>query len=393
MRKVQAMKSAHGVMRIVICMMWLGLLVSCTTNQSTANTSSPQSGGPIPTHVVPVSDWVPRQLTASLSGSGASFPNPLYQVLISVYTKHIVPTVQISYQSVGSGQGKKDFIAGLTDFGGTDSPIAADDMAAQVPDAIHIPMVLGGVMPVYNLPSVTVPLRFSAETLVAIYMGDITQWNDARLVAENPDVVLPDLPIAVVYRSDASGTTSIWTDYLSKVSAEWKAKVGKGSSVEWLVGVGAPGNAGIASTVKNTIGAIGYVEVGYALSSGLPLPYIKNAAGNYVQPLLANISAAAAELEIRDDVQQLAQSLTNSAAPQAYPIVAFTYILVHKDAYTDMNQAQALADFLYWGLTIGQDAAVRMGYAPLPPNMRQAAIHALRAVQVNGQAVIDAPVR
>lgn len=393
MRKVPAMKSAQWVMRIVTHVVWIGLLASCASNQATTSNPSRSDASPVATHVVPVSDWTPRQLTASLSGSGASFPNPLYQVLISVYTKHIVPTVQISYQSVGSGQGKKDFIAGLTDFGGTDSPISADDMAAQVPDAIHIPLVLGGVMPVYNLPSVTVPLRFSADTLVGIYMGDITQWNDARLVAENPDAALPDLPIAVVYRSDASGTTSIWTDYLSKVSADWKAKVGKGSSVEWLVGIGAPGNAGIASTVKNTEGAIGYVEVGYALSSGLPLPYIKNAAGNYVQPLLANISAAAAELEIRDDVQQLAQSITNSAAPQAYPIVAFTYILVHKDAYTDMNHAQALADFLYWGLTIGQDAAVRMGYAPLPTTMRHAAIQALFAVKVNGQAVIDAPVR
>lgn len=361
---------------------------SGTTSSSTDTTSKPK-----PTHVVPVSDWQPRQLTATLSGSGASFPNPLYQVLISVYTKHIVPTVQISYQSVGSGQGKKDFVAGLTDFGGTDSPLSADDIKAQAPDTIHIPMVMGGVMPLYNLPTLTAPLRFSPETLVAIYMGTITSWDDAMIVADNPGVVLPALPVTVVYRSDASGTTSIWTDYLSKVSPEWKSSVGKGSSVQWLVGIGAPGNAGVASTVQNTAGAIGYVEVGYALSSGLPLPFVKNATGNYVQPLLPHISAAAASLDISDDVQQLAQSITNSTDPQAYPIAAFTYILVHKDSYIDLTKAQALADFVYWGLTIGQDAAVRMGYAPLPTSMRHAAIRALTAVRVNGQAAIDAPIR
>ena len=184
--------------------------------------------------------WQPRQLTATLSGSGASFPNALYQVWISVYTKNIVPGVTLSYQSVGSGQGKKDFVAGLTDFAGTDSAFTADEVKSQVPDAIHIPTVMGGVLPIYNLPSITKPLRFTPEILVGIYSGEITTWNDAKIVAENPDVILPATDIAVVYRSDASGTTSIWTDYLSKVSDTWQTNVGKGSSVKWLVGMGAP---------------------------------------------------------------------------------------------------------------------------------------------------------
>ncbi len=379
---------------VILFMLCMQILAAC--GSQTSDTAATQGDGTPkvkPTHVVPISDWQPRELTAVIGGSGATFPNPFYQVLISVYTKHIVPTVQISYQSVGSGQGKKDFISGLTDFGGTDSPISADDIAAQVPDAIHIPMVVGGVMPLYNLSSVTQPLRFSPESLVAIYMGEITMWNDARIVADNPDVSLPATPIAVVYRSDASGTTSIWTDYLSKVSDAWKTAVGKGSSVQWLVGIGAPGNAGIASTVRSTEGAIGYVEVGYALSTGLPLPFVKNAAGQYVQPTLANVSAAAANVVVSEDVQQLAQSITNSSDSQAYPIAAFTYVLVHKDTYPDMTKAQALADFLYWSLTIGQDAAVRLGYAPLPTNVRHAAIRALAAITVDGQQVIDAPVR
>ena len=337
--------------------------------------------------------WQPRQLTATLSGSGASFPNALYQVWISVYTKNIVPGVTLSYQSVGSGQGKKDFVAGLTDFAGTDSAFTADEVKSQVPDAIHIPTVMGGVLPIYNLPSITKPLRFTPEILVGIYSGEITTWNDAKIVAENPDVILPATDIAVVYRSDASGTTSIWTDYLSKVSDTWQTNVGKGSSVKWLVGMGAPGNAGVASTVQKTPGAIGYVEVAYALGANFSLPYVKNAAGNYVLPLLANVSAAAASVTISDDVQLLAQSITNSSDPQAYPISAFTYVLVHKDTYADETKAQAVVDFLYWGLTTGQDAANRLGYAPLPANMRQAAIKALREVKVNGQLILDAPIK
>ena len=182
-------------------------------------------------------------------------------------------------------------------------------------------------------------------------------------------------------------------ELLSKVSDTWKNSVGKGSSVKWLVGIGAPGNAGVASTVQKTPGAIGYVEVAYALGANFSLPYVKNAAGNYVQPLLANVSAAAASVTISDDVQLLAQSITNSSDPQAYPISAFTYVLVHKDTYADEIKAQAVVDFLYWGLTTGQDAANRLGYAPLPDNMRRAAIKALLAVKVNGQAVLDAPVK
>ena len=379
------MLSARAMLIVVCIGMMSVLCVACGNAPAATPTASSTDS--------PSGSWQPRQLTTTVSGSGASFPNALYQVWISVYTKNVVPGVKLSYQSVGSGQGKKDFVAGLTDFGGTDSAFTAEEVKSQVPDAIHIPTVMGGVLPIYNLPSVTKPLRFTPELLVGIYSGEIIKWNDAKIVAENPDANLPATDIAVVYRSDASGTTSIWTDYLSKVSDSWKTNVGKGSSVKWLVGIGAPGNAGVASTVQKTEGAIGYVEVAYALGANFSLPYVKNAAGNYVQPLLANVSAAAASVTIGVDGQQLAQSFTNSTDPQAYPISAFTYVLVHKDTYTDETKAQAVVDFLYWGLTTGQDAANRLGYAPLPDNMRQAAIKALLAVTVNGKAVLDAPIK
>ena len=338
-------------------------------------------------------DWKPRQLTASLSGSGASFPNPLYQVWISVYSKNIVPGVKLSYQSVGSGQGKKDFTAYLTDFGGTDSAISSKDVQSQAPDAIHLPMVLGGVLPIYNLPTIKNPLRFTPETLVGIYIGDIKKWNDPRIADINPGVTLPDTEINVVYRSDSSGTSSIWTDYLSKVSGTWKSQVGAGSTVSWPVGIGAPGNAGVSSSVQKTEGAIGYVEVAYALGAGFTLPYLKNSAGNYVQPLLANVSAAATSAVPSSNNQGLALSITNGSDAQAYPIAAFTYILVRKDTYKDANKAQALSDFLYWSLTEGQGAANRLGYAPLPENFRKASMKALLSMRVSGQSVLDAPIK
>jgi phosphate transport system substrate-binding protein len=343
--------------------------------------------------VVASTEWEPRQLTAKLSGSGASFPNPLYQVWISVYTKNVVPGVQLSYSSVGSGQGQKDFIAYLTDFGGSDSAIKSGDVESKAPDAIHLPMVMGGVMPMVNIAGIKTPLKFTPETLAGIYLGAITNWNDPRLAKDNEGVALPDLAITPVYRSDSSGTTSIWTDYLSKISTDWKSKVGSGSAVSFPAGIGASGNSGVSATVLNTNGAVGYVEVGYALAAGFPLPYVKNASGNFVKPETNNVSAAANGMNISSNPQKLASSITNSAAPDAYPIAAFTYILVRQKTYTDANKAQALADFIYWGLTTGQGATVRLGYAPLPEAMRTASMKALMTVTVNGAPIIDAPIK
>jgi phosphate transport system substrate-binding protein len=252
---------------------------------------------------------------------------------------------------------------------------------------------MGGVLPTYNLPSVKAPLRFTPEILVGIYYGAITKWNDTRIANANPDVKLPSTDITVVYRSDSSGTTSIWTDYLSKVSGEWKTNVGSGNTVKWRTGIGAPGNAGVSSTVQKTEGAIGYVEVAYALGAGLPMPYVQNSSGNFVQPLLANVSASASNLVISEDTQKLASSITNGSDPQAYPISAFTYILIRKDTYTDVNKAKALTDYLYWCLTEGQGAANRLGYAPLPENVRKASMRALMTVNVKNEQILNAPIK
>lgn len=332
--------------------------------------------------------WAPRQVQATLKGSGATFPLPLYSAWIETY-KQIVPGVTISYQGVGSGQGQRDFIRYLTDFGGTDAAIAAERVRTEAPDALHIPMVIGAVVPTYNLPGIT-NLRFSPETLVGIYLGEIRRWNDPRIAADNPDVRLPDRPITVVYRSDSSGTTSIWTDYLSKVSVDWRNRVGTGTTVRWPVGVGAPGNPGVAGRVRNTPGSIGYVEQVFAVANGLPLPPVKNAAGNYVAASLEATSAAADGVPIPGN---LVASITNSPNPNAYPIAGFTWILIRQNTYTDVTKAQALTDFLYWCLTEGTGAATRLGYAPLPASLRVRAIQALQSVTVNGQRVFDGPAR
>jgi len=332
--------------------------------------------------------WTPRPVTASLKGSGATFPAPLYAAWIQAYKK-VNPTVTISYQPVGSGQGQKDFISYLTDFGGSDAALTASRVQSEAPDALHIPTVLGAVVPTYNLPGIAA-LRFSPETLAGIYLGAIKKWDDPRVAADNPGVKLPTTSITVVYRSDGSGTTSIWTDYLSKISADWKKQVGSGNSVRWPVGVGAPGNAGVASTVKNTKGGIGYVELVFALANKLPVPAVKNAAGTYITPSLESASAAAEGIAIPAN---LVVSLTNSANPKAYPVVGFTYLLVHSTAYTDVAKAQALTDFIYWGLTEGTGAATRLGYAPLPAEMRAKAIAQLAKVTVGGEHVFTAPTR
>jgi phosphate transport system substrate-binding protein len=335
--------------------------------------------------------WQPRQISGvTLKGSGATFPNPIYQAWIAVY-KNAVPGVTISYQGVGSGQGQTDFIRYLTDFGGTDSIVSSSRIAEQAPDTLHVPMVLGGVVPTYNLsglPANTV-LRFSPGTLSGIYLGQITRWNDPAIVRDNPGVTLPNTRITPVYRSDSSGTTSIWTDYLSKVSEPWRSRIGTGTTVRWPAGVGAPGNAGVAGTVRRTNGAIGYVEQAFAVGNRLPVPFVQNAAGNFVLPTPENVSAAAAGVTIPEDLRY---SITNPQGANSYPIAGLTWILVRQQTYTDVNKAQALTDFLFWGLTEGQGATVRLGYVQLPTEVRVRAIEQLRKIRVNGQPVFtEAP--
>lgn len=363
-----------------------------TTRPTTRPTVKPKTTvKPKPTvapTATPIPAWAPRQLSATLKGSGASFPNVLYQAWIQVY-KQVVPGVTLSYQSVGSGQGISDFIKYLTDFGGTDAAISETRVKTEAPDALHIPMVMGAVVATYNLPGIT-SLRFSPATLAGIYLGAITRWDHAAIAADNPGVQLPDTDITVVYRSDGSGTTSIWTDYLAKISTDWKSKVGAGTTVSWPVGIGAPGNAGVANTVKQTEGAIGYVELIYALANKLPAAPVKNASGNFIAPSLSSVSDAANGVNYP---ASLAVSVTNAPAATAYPIAGFTYLLVRANTYTDADKAKALADFIYWGLTEGQGASNRLGYAPLPTEARYLAMKQLYKVTVKGQPIFSGPIK
>ena len=331
--------------------------------------------------------FTPRNASASLTGSGSSFVDPVMQAWVEAYNS-VADKTTINYQSVGSGQGKKDFIGNVTDFGGTDATMSNDELK-QAPDALHIPVVMGAVVATYNLEGVDT-LQFSGDTLAKIFLGTITTWNDAAIATDNPDATLPDTAITVVHRSDGSGTTSIFTDYLSKVSADWKDKVGAGTTVEWPTGIGAEKNPGVAAGVQQTPGAIGYVELIYALGNNLPAAAIKNHAGNFVEPSLESTSAAAAGSlsSIPDDLRV---SITDpQTGDTAYPIAGFTWLLLHSNL-TDMNKAQALTDFIYWALTDGTETAQGLNYAPLPDEVRVLAIKKLEKVMVNGTAAFTAP--
>ena len=337
--------------------------------------------------MVTTGGWAPRDVKAGLTGSGASFPDPIYQAWVEQY-KGVAPQTTINYQSVGSGQGKKDFAGKVTDFGGSDAFMTDEELAA-APDALHIPTVLGAVTVIYNLEGAD-SLQFSGETLAGIFLGKITTWDDAAIAADNPDVTLPDVPITVVHRSDGSGTTAIFTDYLSKVSSEWSGAVGSGTAVEWPVGIGGEKNPGVTAGVQQTPGAIGYVELIYALSNNLPAPAIKNAQGNYVKPSIESTSAAAAGA-LAGMPDDLRVSITDPQdGVDAYPIAGFTWILVHSEM-TDKAKAEALTDFLYWALTQGEEQAAALHYAPLPGQVRDLAIQKLTQVKVDGAPVFEAP--
>ena len=379
----------RGLLSLIALLMGLSL---ANVSPAMAQPVDPSTPGAIP--VATPTPWAPRQLTATLGGSGATFPNPLYQAWIQVY-KQNVPNVTISYQGVGSGAGTRNFIGYLSDFGGTDAFVSSKRVVAEAPDTLHVPMVLGAVVPTYNLTGTDgkkiTGLRFNAEILAGIYLGAIRFWDDGRIAKANPDVTtLPNKAVTPVYRSDSSGTTNIWTDYLTKVSPDWKATVGAGTTVRWPAGIGAPGNPGVASAVLRTDGAIGYVELIFALANGLPAPAVQNAAGAYVSATTASVLEAAANAPIAAD---LTGSITNPPGEGSYPVAGFTWILVRQNTYTDATKAQALADFLYWGLTDGSGAVTRLGYVPLPQSVRYAAIGQLRKITVDGQPVFEGLVK
>jgi phosphate transport system substrate-binding protein len=301
---------------------------------------------------------------ATLTGAGATFPNPIYTKWFDAYYKQT--GVRINYQSIGSGGGIRQFIEGTVDFGATDAPMTDEQVAAVKGNVQHIPTVLGAVVATYNLPMLQgAALRFDGPTLAEIFLGRITKWSDSRIKALNPGVGLPNQDIIVVHRSDGSGTSFIFTDYLSKVSPEWKAKVGKATSVEWPIGLGGKGNEGVTQQVKQTEGAIGYVELIYAVSNRLPYAYIKNAAAVFIEPSLKSVSAAAVGANLGADTD-FRVSITNAAGKDSYPISSFTWLLIYRDS-PDPTKGSLIRDFIRWMLQPGaQRMAADLHYAPLP---------------------------
>jgi phosphate transport system substrate-binding protein len=302
--------------------------------------------------------------TATITGAGATFPNPIYSKWFDAYARE--KGVRINYQSIGSGGGIRQFTEGTVDFGATDGPMTDEQIAAVHGDVLHIPTVLGAVVATYNLPAVgQKPLRFDGPTLADIFLGRITRWNDPRLRALNPGVALPPEDILVVHRSDGSGTTYIFTDYLSKISPDWKTRIGHATSVDWPVGLGGKGNEGVTQQVKQSEGAIGYVELIYALSNGLPAADIKNAAGQFVSPALKGLSAAAAGTDFPPDTD-FRVSIADAPGGEAYPISSFTWLLIHKQDTTSAKQ-RAIRGFVAWMLEpAAQRMAADLHYAPLP---------------------------
>ncbi len=314
-----------------------------------------------------------------INGAGATFPNPLYQKWFSEYHA-LNPGIAFNYQSIGSGGGIQQFTAGTVDFGASDAPLT-DEEWAKASDAVHIPTVLGAVVITFNAP--VQGLKLTPEVLADIYLGKITRWNDKALAAVNPGLKLPDTDISVMHRADGSGTTNIFTDYLSKVSPEWKAKVGQGKSVKWPVGLGGKGNEGVTGLVKQTPGAIGYVELAYAVQNKLPMAALKNKAGVFVTPSIESTSAAAAGIPMPADYRV---SVTDAEGKDSYPIASFTYLLVHKDA-KDGAKGKALVEFLWWAVHDGQKFAGALDYAPLPRAVVEKVSKTIQSLTVQGKPV------
>jgi phosphate transport system substrate-binding protein len=322
------------------------------------------------------------QGTLSINGAGATFPYPMYSKWFDEYHKQN-SNLQINYQSIGSGGGIKQVTEGTVDFGATDGPMNDDQLKAFQDKhgfgILHFPTVMGAVVPTYNISGVDAALNFTPDALAGIFLGKITKWNDPAIVGTNKGVKLPAVDIVVVHRADGSGTTYCWTDYLSKVSDEWKTKVGKGTSVNWPVGLGGKGNEGVTGTVKNTPNSIGYVELIYAESNKIPYGNVKNAAGTFVKASLAAVSAAAAGAA-KDMPEDFRVSITNAPGKAAYPISTFTWLLI-PEKFSDAAKRDAIKGFLKWALGEGQNYAEALSYAKLPKEVVAKETKAINKVQ------------
>jgi len=355
------LKGTKRILAAALLMLTVVLALGCgggVRTGSDTTTSSQTAGG---------------LLSARLDGAGATFPEPLYLEWIGEFVTAIQPGVTMNYQGIGSGGGIQQFTQMTVDFGATDAPMKDEEIVtaeeASGANVLHIPTVLGAVAVAYNVEGVE-GLKLDQETLSGIFLGEVTVWNDPAIVALNPDLALPDKGINVVHRSDSSGTTSIFTGYLAKVSSVWADSVGSGKEVRWPAGVGGQGNDGVAAVIQQQPGSIGYVELSYATEGGLSTAALRNSAGTFVEPTIQSTSAAGEGIEYPEDLRF---SLSDSPASAAYPIVGATWILAY-DSMADPADADALKAFLIWGLEEGGTLAEELGYAPLPDDLRALAL-------------------
>ena len=314
-----------------------------------------------------------------INGAGATFPNPIYSKWFSEYNK-LHPNIEINYQSIGSGGGIRQLTAQTVFFGATDGPMTNDQIFAAGAPILHLPTVLGGVVPIYEIPGMTGEIRFTGKVLADIYLGRITKWNDPAIRSANPNLNLPNLDITVVHRSDGSGTSYIWCDYLSKVSPDYRKTVGVATSVNWPVGVGGKGNEGVSGLVKQTPGAIGYVELIYAVQNKISYGSVQNASGEFVRATTETVSNAAAQAA-KAMPKDFRVSITNAPGHDVYPVSSFTWLLFYENP-KDKERARIMKDFVKWALTEGQRFAPELGYAPLPAavvNQEMQALNRIRA--------------
>ena len=311
-----------------------------------------------------------------LNGAGATFPYPMYSKWFSEYNK-LHPDVQINYQSIGSGGGIRQVLNGTVDFGASDGPMTDEQLKEAKFKILHIPTVLGAVVPAYNVPGISGEVKFTPEALAGIFLGKVQNWNDPAIAKANPGVNFPNQSIIVVHRSDGSGTSYIFTDYLSKISSDWESTVGKGASPKWPVGLGGKGNEGVAGQIRQLPGSIGYIELIYAVENKIPYGSVKNAAGNFVKASLDGVTEAAASVKTMP--ADFRVSITNPPGKTAYPISSFTWLLI-PEASKDAKKGKILADFLGWMVTDGQKMTNQLSYAPLPPTVVEKVKAAIKQV-------------
>jgi phosphate transport system substrate-binding protein len=351
-----------------------GLLAACggpTPTPGTAQTAAPAAA--------------PEQVEGILTGAGATFPYPLYSNWFATYAKQT--GVRINYQSIGSGGGIRQFSRGTVDFGASDAAMKDDQIEAVQGNVRHVPTVIGSVVLTYNLPTAgEEKLRLDPALVADIYLGRVTSWRDPRIKALNPTITFPNLDIVVTYRSDGSGTTFVFTDYLAKVSNDWTQQVGRGTAVRWPAGLGGKGNEGVTAQVKLLEGGLGYVEMGYAIANGLPYADLQNSAGNFVTPSLESATAAADGIVWTDDTD-FRVSITNADGPDAYPISSFTWLLIYQD-HAKPEAGARIRDFLAWMITDeAQDQARRLYYAPLPERVRKLVAARIPTLRAAGQPI------